>query len=617
MEEKQAELDNPVEGWNLSVKDVRKILSRKHRHRSSDDVIREGDYPDDDDDTDEEEQEVKGRRSTARGEERPTKEPIAEFPISSSSRRTRSSTSNSRDRRQPEHHHHREHHHHHHHHKEHRSSSSSSSSSSAISGVSPVISISPVMLAAAAASVDPSSRTTAASSGTHPPSAAGKKAPPTGTGTSAVSPIIPASAQKPATPIAQPSALPPPHLKTPVTMVISRDPRVAKRQQQQLLEKTQQQGSSTNQQTETNAGSKTGPDSKSPSPGMEASPQKSAESDEARMRERLLLRQKYRIRKASDRRDSKDDSPEDAIIQQSPTAPTSGGSLSQASPPPSSSAPASSAPAPIKSCLVIKGASATSTDTTSNVKTVSPIVGEPDAHGQSSSQQQDQGISARPPPTSNEQGASLHVHPPSSQQQPPPPRWQGFGGSGSVAGVGGGGETVEQCTGELELSPHKKAVFVLDAKSAPIDVTSLTPVHGGSGAGETSGRAGMGTTHEVLSDSRVEPETGAVESMSVSTTPQVPNQASVGTGSSEIQADTEATPTASVEGRSRNEGQAESDEDEKDDSSDSTDDEDRDEREGGAKQEGGVAIRKCYMDREGEEEEMGVASDKEMKEDER
>lgn len=597
MEEKQAELDNPVEGWNLSVKDVRKILSRKHRHRRSDDVIREGDYPGDDD-TDEEEQEVggaKGRGSVARGGEQPTKEPIAEFPISSS-RRTRSSTSSSRDRRQPEHHHHREHHHHHHH-KEHHSSSSTSSSS-AISGVSPVISVSPVMLAAAAASVDPSSRANASA---HP--ATGKKAPPTGTGT----PIIPASAQKPATPIAQPSALPPPHLKTPVTMVISRDPRVAKRQQQQLLEKTQQGSSTNQQQAETNEGSKSGPDSKSPSPRTETSPQKSAESDEARMRERILLRQKYRIRKASDRRDSKDDSPEDVIVQQSPTAPI-GGSLSQPSAtPPPSSVPASSAPAPIKSCLVVKGASSsTDATTSSNVKTISPIA-EPNAHGQSSSQQQDQGVLARPPTcTSNEHGASLH---PPSSQQPPPPRQQGFGMSGSAVG----GESVEQCTGELELSPHKKAVFVLDAKSAPVDVTSLTPVHGGSG--EASGRGTTSTTHEVLSDSRVEPETGEVESMSVSTT-QVPSQASVGMGSSEVEADTEATPTASVEGQIRNEDQPESDEDEKDDSSDSTDDEDRDEREGGAKQEGGVAVGKCYMDREGEEE-MGVASDKETKEDER
>ena len=103
MEEKQAELENPVEGWNLSVKDIRKILSCKRRHRrsaSNDDVIREGDYPMDDDDN--EEEEVGGAKDPAKmGEDRPSKEPIAEFPISSS-RRTRSSTSSHHSRRPPE-----------------------------------------------------------------------------------------------------------------------------------------------------------------------------------------------------------------------------------------------------------------------------------------------------------------------------------------------------------------------------------------------------------------------------------------------------------------------------------------------------------------------------------
>lgn len=551
MEEKQAELDNPVEGWNLSVKDVRKILSRKHRHRrsaSNDDVIREGDYPMDDDDEEEEEHQdvgrAKGQAST--GQERPMKEPIAEFPISSS-RRTRSSTS-SRDRRQPEHHHHHHHHqHHHHHHREHRSSSSSSASA-----VSPVISVSPVMLAAAVAS----------------------KAPPTGT-----APLPqPASAQKqPPPPIAQPSALPPPHLKTPVTMVISRDPRVAKRQQQQLLEKTQQ--GSSNQQAEASVGSKIDPDSKSPSPATEASPQKSSEADEARIRERLLLRQKYRIRKASDRRDSKDDSPED--VQQSPTAthppaPAPAGSSSPPSPIPPS---VPSAPAPIKSCLV-KG----SPSTMSNINT-SPAV-EPDMQ---SSLQKEQVRADRP--TLSEQGASLHP--------PPQPRQQGFGGSAAE-------ESVEQSTGELELSPHKKAVFVLDAKAAPVDVTSLPPVQG-------SEASRVSTTYEILSDSRVEPETGEVESMNVSS--QVSSQTPLGTGSSAAQA--EATPTT-TEAQNKGEARPESDEDEKDDSSDSSDEEERNEREGGAKQAGSVAIGKCYMDQEGAEgEEMGVASDKETKEEER
>ena len=603
MEEKQAELDNPVESWNLSVKDVRKILSRKHRHRrsaSNDDVIREGDYPMDDDDDndsgdDEGQQKVggaKGRASTA-GEEQPTKEPIAEFPISSSRRRTRSSTSSSRDRQQPEqhnhhhhyHHHHREHHHHSHHHRETRSSSSSSASV-----VSPVISVSPVMLAAAAASVDPSSRATAGG-GIPPTSAAGRKAPPTGTGVGPPFPLQPpASAQKQlSAPIPQPSALPPPHLKTPVTMVISRDPRVAKRQQQQLLEKTQGPPTSSNQQAE--GSQKTGTDSKSPSPAaaavMEASPQKSAETDEARMRERLLLRQKYRIRKASDRRDSKDDSPED--VQQSPTA-----THPPPLPPPGSSlqpSPTSAAPAPIKSCLVVKGSPPT------NKNTAPPAV-EADAHVQSSSAQQEQ-------PALSEQGASLRP-----VSQPPGPRpggQQGFVGSSSVAG-----ESVEQSTGELELSPHKKAVFFLDTKAAPIDVTSLPPIHGSDGSRSAS------TTHEVLPDSRVEPETGEVESMNSMST-QGPGQATVGTGSSEAQAEAEATP-ATTDAQSKNETRPESDDDEKDDSSDSSDEDERDESEGGAKRAGGVAIGKCYMDREGEEEEqeeMGVASDKETKEEER
>jgi hypothetical protein len=238
------------------------------------------------------------------------------------------------------------------------------------------------------------------------------------------------------------------------------------------------------------------------------------------------------------------------------------------------------------------------------VKTVPPVA-ESDARAQSSSLQQEQGaVVARS--TGNEQGASLQVHqpaPPSSQQQqqpPLPPRQQRFGGSIVE------GESVEQCTGELELSPHKKAVFVLDANAAPVDVTSLTPMHGSGEASRAS------TTHE---DSRVEPETGEVESMSVATS-QVPSQPSVGTGSSSVQADSEATPTISEETQSRKEDQPESDEDEKDDSSDSSDDEDR---EGGSKRAGGVTVGKCYMDREGEEEEMGVASDKEpeTKEDER
>ena len=546
MEEKQAELENPVEGWNLSVKDVRKILSRKHRHRrsaSNDDVIREGDYPMDDDDN--EEEEVGGAKEPAKtGEDRPSKEPIAEFPISSS-RRTRSSTSSHHSRRPPEHHHH---------HREHQTHREHQHRSSTLATVSPVISISPVMLAAAAASVDPPAPQAT------PPT--GMKAPPT-TGS------LPPTAQKqPPPPIPQPSALPPPHLKTPVSMVISRDPRVAKRQQQ-LLEKAQSTPP-TQQQPEVNTSSKTGADSKSPSPATEISPQKSSETDEARIRERLLLRQKYRIRKVSDRRDSKDDSPE-----QSPTATTP---------------PAAPAPAPIKSCLV-KGPCASTSQTSSNVNIPEPPQAAAMEVEQSNAQSSghEQVIAAMPTAASSEQGANLR-----------PPRQLGFGGSMAE-------ESVEQSTGELELSPHKKAVFVLDANAAPVDVTSL-PVH------KTS------TTHEVLSDSRVEPETGEVESTNISSSSQVPSQIPLGTGSSASQA--EATPTTEAQSsqeqaKDENETQTESD-DEKDDSSDSSDEEDN-EGAGGVKHGGGIPIGKCYMDHEGvePEEEMDVASDKEAKEEDR
>ena len=540
MEEKQAELDNPVEGWNLSVKDVRKILGRKHRHRhstSNDDVIREGDYPMDDDE-EAEEGEVGGAREPAsRGEERPTKEPIDEFPISS--RRTRSSTS-SHSRRLHENRHHDDRHRHHddrHRYHDDRRIQHHSSSSSAT--VSPVISISPVMLAAAAASVDPSSRVA-------PP---GQKAPPTGS-------PLPTNQKQAPPPIPQPTALPPPHLKTPVTMVISRDPRVAKRQQQQLLEKTQ---GSTSQQTEVGTGGKTGAESKSPSPVIESSPQKSSETDEARIRERLLLRQKYRIRKASDRRDSKDDSPED--VQQSPTSVN---------------------PSQIKSCLV-----KSSSDTPASVD--SPTIEEPDALR---SVHQERLMGARS--TANEQEASLY--PPRSRQE-----------FGSLVGE----ESVEQSTGELELGPHKKAVFFFNTNTAaPVDVTSLPlPIQG---------EVRTSTTQEVLPDSRVEPETGEVESTNMTST-QVPSQAPLGTGSSLVKEETVPT-TAEVpsdQAKSESQARTESDNDEKDDSSDSSDEGDDKEREGKAKHSGSVPIGKCYMDQEGAEEGGGVASDREAQEEER
>ena len=348
-------------------------------------------------------------------------------------------------------------------------------------------------------------------------------------------------------------------------MVISRDPRVAKRQQQ-LLEKAQG-APPTQQQPEVNASSKTGADSKSPSPATEISPQKSSETDEVRIKEQPLLRQKYRIRKVSDRRDSKDDSP-----KQSPTATTP---------------PAAPAPTPIKSCLV-KGPSASTSQTSSNVNAPQAAAMEVEqSNAQSSGHEQV--IAARPTAASSEQGANLC-----------PPRQLGFGGSMAE-------ESVEQSTGELELSPHKKAVFVLDANAAPVDVTSL-PVH------KTS------TTHEVLSNSRVEPKTGEVESTNMLSSSQVPGQTPLGTGSSASQV--EATPTTEVQSsqeqaKDENETQTESD-DEKDDSSDSSDEEDN-EGAGGVKRGGGIPIGKCYMDHEGAEpeEEMGVASDKEAKEEDR
>ena len=100
----------------------------------------------------------------------------------------------------------------------------------------------------------------------------------------------------------------------------------------------------------------------------------------------------------------------------------------------------------------------------------------------------------------------------------------------------------------------------------------------------------------------------------------MPGQTPLGKWSSASQL--EATPTAEAQSsqeqaKDENETQTESD-DEKDDSSDSSDEEDN-EGAGGVKRGGGIPIGKCYMDHEGAEpeEEMGVASDKEAKEEDR
>lgn len=298
MEEKQAELENPVESWNLSVKDVRKILSGKHRPSrrlaSKDDVIQEGDYPDDDDDNDEEDGGVlEEAASVMPGEEqegRHQQEFIAEFPPrhepSPPRRQTRSSTSKKLER-----------------------SASPAGSSVPATAAKPKTEV----------PTDSQRRTTVSPGGVNQKHAC---------------PSLPAR------PISQPTALPPPHLKSPVTMVISRDPRVAKRQQQ-LLEKVQDASQQQQQQQQTGQTGQTrlsseGNNKSPPSTSSiaEATQQKSSEVDEARMRERLLLRQKYRIRKTSDRRDSREDSSEER--QLSPTA-------SHLTPPPQQ---------PIKSCLV-------------------------------------------------------------------------------------------------------------------------------------------------------------------------------------------------------------------------------------------------------------------------
>ena len=300
MEEKQAELENPVESWNLSVKDVRKILSGKHRpsrhSASKDDVIREGDYPDDDDDDEEDGGIAKEVASNKPGEEHEgghQQEFIAEFPPrhepSPPRRQTRSSTSKRLER----------------------------SASPVGNNVQPKTKV----------PTEPQKRITSSAGGVQQRH---------------TSPSVPAQ------PIPQPTALPPPHLKSPVTMVISRDPRVAKRQQQ-LLEKAQdasQQQQQTGQTSQTRLSgegnkadsSKVSVNNKSPpstlSSASEAMQQKSLEVDEARMRERLLLRQKYRIRKTSDRRDSREDSSEERQLSPTATHPT---------PPPQQ---------PIKSCLI-------------------------------------------------------------------------------------------------------------------------------------------------------------------------------------------------------------------------------------------------------------------------
>ena len=508
MEEKQAELENPVEGWNLSVKEVRNILSGKNRpsRRSAlnDDVIREGDYPMDDDEEEEEERTVGGVIDMV-GEGHTTgsdQQFIAEFPPPGvpspphvSTRQTRSSTAKKQE--QPV------------------SQVSDVATSIANAKMSTIVS-------------DPRKKSKK------------KQSPP--------------SLQQ--VPMSQPTALPPPHLKPPISMVISRDPRVAKRQQQQLLQNSSSSPQSTPPpQQQGGEGNGTAMDVvQSPKDNTENSSQKTSEVNEARIRERLLLRQKYRIRKVSDRRDSREESSEERQTSPSATHPP---------PPPLSASPA-------KSCLVKS----------------------PTAVGPTQSEAK--------PPTPHQQitaDTSTSTLPERAAEYLQPPRQPAHGG-GSAA-TSAAEESVEQSTGELELSPHKKAVFVLSGTAAPIDVTSLPTAQPPEGRGLT----GIGPTHEVLPDSRVEPETGEVESAVIS------EQCAVGTGSSLF----EATPTTEAAKEER--GESEREEGERvTQSSESSDNEGESDK---GRQEEGVSIGKCYMDREEEDKEREVASDKEAKEDER
>ena len=565
MEEKQAELENPVESWNLSVKDVRKILSGKHRpsrrSASKDDIIQEGDYPDDDEEEEEDKEEVgvaKEAITMVTGEVHESghqQEFIAEFPPrhepSPPRRQTRSSTA--------------------------KKLHAERSSASPVSGSVPIA-------AAKQKSEQPtgSQRRVSASAGE-----VQRKQPSPG----APVPQIP-----------QPTALPPAHLKTPVTMVISRDPRVAKRQQQ-LLEKTQgspqpQQPQQTGQTGQTgNSGEDNGagsskssvdgrslPSSSQVAEATQQQQQKALEVDEARMRERLLLRQKYRIRKASDRRDSREDSSEER--QMSPTCTST---LPTPPPPPPSQ--------PVKSCLV--RSPTTSVPAAQSPTTAAEVRPEQGGHhhpqgplAPTEARPDHQPSVASRDTNLSEQGDGGYAYPPQRQT--------GFVGAPPQTTE----EAVEQSTGELELSPHKKAVFMLDSKAAPVDVTSLPPV-----VQQPASRTGP--MHEVLPDSRVEPETGEVESTNIAQTP--------GTGSSGTQVGANMEPTPTTEEMDRVEDKEKSDgedrgEKEVGSSSESSEEEGEIEDVGGIKTREGVAIGQCYMD---QEEEGGVASDRGRKEEER
>lgn len=546
MEEKQAELDNPVESWNLSVKDVRKILSGKHRPTKSsasndDDVIGEGDYPMDSDEGSNEE-EVGGAKHMAivmpgDEHEKAHQEYIAEFPP----RHERSPpTSQSRLS---------------------GTKKAERSSASPISSTNPASASATAKLQHPTVPVDPRKRGKSSAGNRQ------KQTPPPNT-----------------TPITQPTPLPPPHLKSPVTMVISRDPRVAKRQQQQLTEKLQPSSSLSQQHgqdgpsSETNGeGTEVSPTDNSHATLPESSPQKPLEVDEARLRERLLLRQKYRIRKASDHRDSREDSSEER--QTSPITTTT---IPHGHPHPQ--VPSSSSSLPTKSCLV----KSPTTSALSTVATAAPMVAK------------QTGFSEQQPPAM--MAASYRP----SLGQP------GYSGAPSIAE-----ESVEQSTGELELSPHKKAVFWIQSKGAsPVDVTSLPDI---------SQPAGRGSRAESShADSRVEPETGEVESANISQRsgrPQVGTESSLSQTNVTVPAN-EATPTVATpqeqlhsDVEQVDEGMLEKVEakpsemsSKMSESSDSEGEADK------PAKEVGVAIGRCYMDQEKEE---GVVSDKEVKERER
>ena len=510
MEEKQAELENPVEGWNLSVRDVRKILGSKHRPKrssSNDDIIREGDYPMDDEDDDEEVGGAKQGVIVIPGEKR-EQEYIGEFPPSHEPsppprRQTRLSSAKKAER------------------------SSASPVTDAITSL---------------ATAKPNNE--ASMSVSEPRKKSSRS---TGIQRKQTPPITP--------PIPQPTALPPPHLKTPVTMVISRDPRVAKRQQQ-LIDKAQSSSSNGQPQEQSKNSVDVNESSKMStaerqSPQADDGSQKSMEVDEARLRERLLLRQKYRVRKTSDRRDSREESSEER--QTSPTT------AAATHPPPPSSA------VPVKSCLVKSPTSST------------------------------------PPPArvdevrvglSEQRGQPYHL-----PRQLVPPTAE---------------DSVEQSTGELELSPHKKAVFWIESKGqGPVDVTTLSPTVQQEGRG-----SGVESAH---ADSRVEPETGEVERMNIATsgTGSSQDQPTASSITSSLELTNEDTPTLATPPIDKEQDEpvksdqvdGEGDKDVSMEMSESSDENEAEEEKESKQM--GVAIGRCYMDNEEE------ASDREAKVEER